>query len=496
MLKTYRVPEGAPEFDSLVMKINGKHVPIHAARVSKHPFNRVWPGKQRPLDQTEICGFVLFETDETVTVQIEAAKEFGEVVIRPLSKHIKPVINGKTVEFTLSENGSFTVEFDGYHECLTVFSNPVKDFGIDKNGKDVIYFGPGVHEAGEIEVKSGQTVYLDPEAVVYGAITGYSVHNVQILGYGVLDGSHIKRHDETYYPVLENGVFKDGINCIKSWIENSPGYMPGNIQIWQGEQIKIEGPVLRDSAIFALRIALVDGILIDNIKTIGMWRYNSDGIDFFNSKNAVVQNCFLRNFDDCIVIKGIVGYHNRNNENMIIRGCTVWCDWGGALEIGAETNAPQYRNITFEDCDLIRGTFDYMRIHHNNNADIHNIVYRNIRCEYSKYYETPVLQENDAQEYACNEKKYPCVIRLLIVASGLYGEKGNYKNGNIHDIKFEDIKIFADDEAVVPLPAFTGLDSEHKISNVLIDGLYLNGKRITDKKRITCNEFASGVEIR
>lgn len=84
----------------------------------------------------------------------------------------------------------------------------------------------------------------------------------------------------------------------------------------------VEGVILRDSAAFTVIPANCDGFVMDNIKTIGMWRFNSDGIDLFNSRNAVIRNCFLRNFDDCIVIKGVRGFSRYVNVNPFTENIT------------------------------------------------------------------------------------------------------------------------------------------------------------------------------
>ncbi|MFR6034460.1 MAG: glycosyl hydrolase family 28 protein [Bacilli bacterium] len=41
---------------------------------------------------------------------------------------------------------------------------------------------------------------------------------------------------------------------------------------------------------------------IDNIKTVSEIGWD-DGIDVVSCKNVLIENCFLRNKDDCIAIK-------------------------------------------------------------------------------------------------------------------------------------------------------------------------------------------------
>src|SRR5271157_3515454 len=50
-------PVGEKLCEDYELRVNGQPVPVCACRVSAVPFNQVWPGYQRPLDQTEIAGF-------------------------------------------------------------------------------------------------------------------------------------------------------------------------------------------------------------------------------------------------------------------------------------------------------------------------------------------------------------------------------------------------------------------------------------------------------
>ena len=47
-------------------------------------------------------------------------------------------------------------------------------------------------------VKSGTTVYIHRNAVVYGSILGVNVKNIKILGEGVLDGSFYERKTDDF----------------------------------------------------------------------------------------------------------------------------------------------------------------------------------------------------------------------------------------------------------------------------------------------------------
>lgn len=56
------------------------------------PYNTVWPGCQRPMDQTEVASFISFEMDSPVTLELSVRKDVQEAVVRPLSRGIVPEV--------------------------------------------------------------------------------------------------------------------------------------------------------------------------------------------------------------------------------------------------------------------------------------------------------------------------------------------------------------------------------------------------------------------
>ncbi len=57
--------------------------------------------------------------------------------------------------------------------------------------------------------------------------------------------------------------------------------------------------------------------------------------------------------------------------------------WPGHQRDLSQTEKAAFRNITYRNCNLIHDNFGaMMRIHHHNRAEIYNITYENMHCEF------------------------------------------------------------------------------------------------------------------
>lgn len=496
------IPNGEKTSALFTAKINGIPATPCFARVSAMPLNCIWPNHQRDIGQTEEAAFLSFSMNEPVEIALTAERDFKEVIIRPLSKKIKADIDGRTLRFTVERVGQYSVELDGIHNPIYIFADPAVDFGVDANDRSVIYYGPGVHHAGLIELTDGQTLYIDRDAVVYGWVQAISAKNIRILGNGILDNSleirdnssMLVAHDITrrnpehdrYSPVLrgtpisaqQNPIVgssiltdKESLRALLSrWnMVNAP------IQLYGCSNVELNGFIIRDSVGFTVTAANCDNLICDNLKLVGMWRYNSDGIDLFNSANCIIRNCFVRSFDDSIVLKGIPGWDERGYENILVENCVIWNDWGRALEIGAETCADEYHNIVFRNCDIIHGNGIMLDIQNCDRAHVHDVLYENINAEYSKYDLGSQYQNSDDEVYA------PYHGEALLICNCFGGTfySNDYVKGQISHITYRNIHVYADREDFVPKIECANYDDTHTVEDVRYEGIYVNGKAYT-----------------
>ena len=458
---------------------SGREIPAKFCRVSSVPYNTSWPGRQRPLDQTEEAAFVNLVCDGRTCLDVkvesgflkEAYERTNDIAVRPLSSGASAEVTGDfCVRMTIPGPGYYTLEIGGFKRCLHVFADGPETEQYKKDAEKATYrFENGVFDVGVVRLSDGESVYVGDNAVVYATVVAENARNVRIFGRGVIDNSKVKRLDGS---------------CLKY----------GTVHITNCENVAVEGVTFRDSSTWTATVIQSGNVTFRNVKLIGMWRYNSDGIDIVNSRNCVIENSFLRNFDDAVVLKGLKGYDTRNVENVYVSGCVIWCDWGRALEIGAETCADEYRNIIFENCDIIHGDCILMDLQNGDRASVHGVTFKNIRCEYTKYQQTPVYQSDMDAPYPPQDRLFVPVLFKAHLYCGLWSDDMLF--GENRDVLLEDVEIIGDKEVPVPEIVLEGADAEHRTYNVKIKNLRMNGRKLSKEEvNVKLGEFADFPEI-
>ncbi len=445
-------PVGEPLSADYSVAVGGVPVPAYCCRVSAVPLNQVWPGYQRPPDQTELAAFASCDTAGPLCVQVTSHRKIESVVVRPLSSRIKTSVKDQQIELEVPGPGHFTVEVNGWHHALHLFINPPEPAAPSAADPNVRYFGPGEHHPGKIVLESDQTVYVAGGAVVYGSIHAKHASNIRILGRGIVDVSESERGDGG-----------------------------GAIRLEDCTDITIDGLVLRDPDVWCCSLFGCRNATLSNLKLVGLWRYNADGIDLCNSQDVHVRDCFVRAYDDCIVLKGLRSadgaergsYHERPVRGILVERCVIWNDWGRALEIGAETSAPEFAEIVFRDCDIIRTTHVAMDIQHGDRAVVRDVRFENIRVEGDDFNLQPCMQQTRDEKYAVNpQDDYRPYLLYIIISPNCYSR--DQQSGVVRNIVFKDIAVTS--KPFLP-SSFRGLDAEHDVAGVTIDNLRVNGQQ-------------------
>ena len=497
----YPVTQISDHCENYKVKVNGQPVALDTARVSAVPFNRRWPGHQRQKEQTELVNFLSLSADEALTFEITPETPFENVIIRPQSLGITPEIQDGKITFTLEKPAYFTVEPYGRSNALHIFVDPVANYDVDFNDPNVLYYGKGEHDVGIIDLKSNQTLFIDEGAVVYARVTAKDAENIRILGRGILDNSRNKEII-LFDCSLENNE-ADANNAERKHTI-VPEYCTN---------VRIDGITIRDSLVYNVKPIGCKNLHISNVKIIGCWRYNSDGIDMHNCEDVLIEDCFLRTFDDSICVKGFDLFNHddvqkalqeamyRNGKaydvfkNTTIRNCTIWNDWGKALEIGAETKAEEIFNIVFEDCDVIHVTGPALDCYNVDYADVHDVVYQNINVEYDYNVPKYLLQKNDAEVYQNPDPDHTPNLICVITDSHPEYSKGITRRGINRNITFKNIRLYARQK---PKMYFKGYDKDHQTKDIVIENLYWNDELMKSlgEDQLVIKEFTENIRLK
>lgn len=383
-------------------------------------------GVEEKVHSTELGSFSQFEMDSPVKVEIFCVQDIHKVDIRPKSKNISVKHTGGKIEFSLSSPAKLSLEInEDVDNPLFLFADAPESFRPNPEDTNVKYYRSGQrYAAGEIELTDNQTLYVERGAIVDGCVIAKNSKNVKILGRGVIDAS--KHQNATQILGCENVVIS-GVTIVKSGIE------------WVN------------------RIFNCENVHISGYKGISRGRY-SDGLDLLGCKHVVVDDVFIRSWDDSIVIKSNKFGYSGNVEDILIQNSVLWNGLAGnALEIGYETDTEYIRDITFRNIDIIRSDRpkDHwwrcaaLSIHHAGNSKISNVRYEDIRIE------------------AAMES---LIYFGLITSTPEWGNGG----GTLCDIHLKDVQLTGGPAS----PSYIkGLDTS-QLKGITIDNLVYHGRKI------------------
>ena len=144
----------------------------------------------------------------------------------------------------------------------------------DKNDPKVrVYEAGRIHDAGEILLGDGETLYLEGGAVVRGEVRARNARNVAVRGAGILDAG----------PANAKSTCSCCASAATPWSRTSSC------------SIRSAGRCTS---------APRENVRLSNTRVVG-WRANSDGLDIEYSGKVRVDGCFWRTNDDCIAVKAI-----------------------------------------------------------------------------------------------------------------------------------------------------------------------------------------------
>jgi hypothetical protein len=386
-----------------------------------------------------------------VTVTCPEAIQSAKVL--PASFAIKPTIQGKSLHLRFTEPKPLTVEVNGkWGGALHLFANPPESDVPQPGAPNLLYFGPGIHEVSHVVVSDNQTVYVAGGAVVRGVIR--PDEKFQISSY-----SGLRTYSPTFVLKGTNITFRgrgivDGSRCTTH---------ARNLVFMQGQDITLEGVILRDASTWTIPIRQSDRVRVKNMKLMG-YRANSDGIDICNSRDVTVEGSFIRTLDDLIVVKTDQGQGEA--RRIVAKDCVLWNEVAHALSIGAELRE-NVDDVRFTNCDVIHdlGREWTLRVYHCDSARISNVRFEDLRIE-----EAP---------------------RLISLWIGKAVWTRDDERGHIEGVTFKNIRAQA-----APLRVeLKGFDATHVVQKVVFEDVVVNGRPLVAGD-VKTNAFVRNVTIR
>jgi len=418
----------------------------------------------------EQAAFAIFDVREPVVVTIKSSQPITSVMVLPARANVSATINADTVNFTLTKAQHVTVLFNGSaHRPLHLFVGEPEQDVPRPDDTNVVYFGPGTHTITEVQIKSGQTVYLAGGAVVKG-----------VLRPGEAGEYNPKWKDTFFNGVLLNAAAVVNVRiCGRGILDASLVPHPGRnmIGVHKSQHVKLSGITLRDAGNWNVHIHESADVEVDDLRIIS-GRLNSDGINSTNSRDVHVHRCFVRNHDDSIVAKTLVP--DKPCEHIRVEDCVIWSDWGYALGVTYETWSP-ISDVQFRRCDVLAARHWVLGIHLSDGAMVSNVTFQDIE-----------VADLKMAGKRSNMPDEPKLIRM-VVQKDVWGHDST--RGHVRDITIEHITV---DGVKLPESEFIGADAAHGIENVAIRDIHLRGHSpVADITALggTTNEFVHGLRV-
>jgi hypothetical protein len=391
--------------------------------------------------------YTSFECDGPleVTVDFIEALSAPSVILRPLRHGVNVTrVAANQARFTLPGPGHYQLQVPGRPVLYLYAMAPASPA---PSGPKVRRFAAGrVYEEGAIHLHDGETLWIEPGAVVRGHVITRDARDVRIGGGGVLQGAHWPADS-----VRSNNVLFAGCR-----------------------DVLVEDLLITTEANWMLVLGGCEGVRVNRLRQIGHG-HGTDGIDIVGSRDVTITGCCLHNGDDNIAIKAIdfsanLSHHGSPGENFTdpvervrVSGCVFFNNCGGsAMEIGYETRTERISDIVFEDIDVL-GVHEFgsvFGIHNGDRATVQNIRWRNIRVEHH----------------------YDKLIDFRILKS-----RWNFDpvRGHIRDVVISDVVVHQS----IYNPGYTvsviaGHDRDHDVQGVRLENFHLGGIHVLNADQL------------
>ena len=298
--------------------------------------------------------YVSIETTAAIKLSITASEHgFWDrgVDVQPWRLGLRPQRKGDTIELRLKDPVKLSIsrpeDFLNHARMLFVFvSRPAAEPAKTVTTQPAYHFvGPGLHR-GSLNPKSGDTYYLAPGAVILGSLNLWNVHDVNVLGRGVI-----------VYNGPQNPSDDDG------WMQKPDWHCIGAMN---AHHIHISGlTCLVRSRTWSIQMKGSTDFDYDDLRVIGgnPGNANQDGMDWLGGGNTNVRDSFFRTSDDVFAIQGNWdGYGHANMvkpgqdvANILVEHSVLSTSISNIFRAGWPEKIFNSHNITLRDSDILHG---------------------------------------------------------------------------------------------------------------------------------------------
>lgn len=348
-----------------------------------------------PAVNSEVHSFGYVEATEDkfpMTVTVSANYTVDSAVVVPEKFGITPVVSDNKISFAVNSFDDYNLLFNGkYNFSLpyTVFIREYQPVEVPE-GYTLIEYEPGIHYVDYIELENNTMIYLHSGAYLIAKqpdlYTEQSTVNVQgnyqwdaffraedkenliISGYGVVDFSNLSLHARhpLYFTSCTN-VTVQGVTFI-------------NAAHWQMVFVDCKNVNVNDVILFGYRI-------------------NSDGIAVCNSRDVLVENCWVRSGDDLFEVKATKSSapnSGTGGSNITFRHNQAWAEKTRSFGFIQES-LMDVDGILFEDCSSILqvatmyNAMGAFLVVVGDTATVRNVTFRNCDSYYCQGYVMNVM---------------------------------------------------------------------------------------------------------
>lgn len=446
-----------PDF---TVSVNGAEIPVIRVTAT-FTYDRI--------EEDGSCyGIAVFDSDEPVCVEIRCARSLAATKILPENAIPDAEIAEDKITFQLTKHGSYVFEPQTYKDTpLVLFFNPAEKDAPEVDAPGVYYFGPGVHSPGRIKLRSNETLYLAPGAIVEAAVWAEG-DNIRICGHGILTQRSLKR--------------KEVRHCL---------------DFYKCSHVELQGFITTDPCLWNVVFRDCHDILVDSVKICGGRMLNDDGIDICNSTDVTIRNSFIRAQDDIITPKGICDLRDqfqrdpdavavcfepdrRGIRNILVEDCVFWCDAANVFRIGYECIGETMADITVRNCEIVHicdvyrspdhywcNTIWYIQPSHR--MTIRDLHFENLRI----HVDVPDL----------------VLMKLVSMECPPWVDFGSLEN-----CSFRNIALTGAGDAFRGEILIAGHDAERMVKDIYLENVTINGRRIDrDFEHLTMGDFTENV---